>query len=158
MGRDVRPVRVRGTRMAMLINRYALVAVIAAFVILAATGNLFAPVPVVIAFQGLAVLVLVSSRRSFPRGAFRVDAAPATDAVIRRGPYRLIRHPMYAAALLFLWSGVLAHRSTLAFVVGILTTMIAGLRIYFEERLLRERYPDYAVYARSTKAVVPFVI
>jgi protein-S-isoprenylcysteine O-methyltransferase Ste14 len=144
--------------MATLINRYALVAVIAAFVILAATGNLFAPVPVIIALQGLAVVTLIWARRSFPRGAFRVDAAPATNTVIRRGPYRLVRHPMYAAALLFLWAGVLVHHSTLALAVGVLTSTIAGLRISFEERLLRGRYPDYAAYARSTKAVVPFVI
>jgi protein-S-isoprenylcysteine O-methyltransferase Ste14 len=30
-------------------------------------------------------------------------------------------------------------------------------RVVVEERLLRARYPEYADYARSTKALVPYV-
>jgi protein-S-isoprenylcysteine O-methyltransferase Ste14 len=31
------------------------------------------------------------------------------------------------------------------------------MRVYVEERLLRERFPDYAAYAARTKRFIPFV-
>jgi protein-S-isoprenylcysteine O-methyltransferase Ste14 len=87
-----------------------------------------------------------------------VEAMPSAETVIRRGPYRFIRHPMYSAALLFIWAAVLSHRSSWTVGIGAIVTIIATLRIVFEERLLRDRYPEYAAYAELTKAVVPYVI
>lgn len=146
------------TRMSTLIIRFALVAVAAALVILALTNRLFSSSPLVIAAQVFAVSLSVWARRSFPTRAFRVAATPAADAVIQRGPYRLIRHPMYAAALLFAWAGILSHLSALTLAVGIILTGVVTMRIVLEERLLRECYPEYSTYVRSTKAVVPYVL
>jgi protein-S-isoprenylcysteine O-methyltransferase Ste14 len=144
--------------MSKVITRYALLFVIGAFVFLAATGNLFSSSVVVIAAQFLAVGIMIWARRSFPTKTFRVDATPSAETVIRRGPYRFIRHPMYFAALLFIWAAVLSHLSSWTVGIGAVVTIIATLRIVFEERFLRDRYPEYAEYAQVTKAVVPYVI
>jgi len=144
--------------MSTLVARFALGAVIAALVILAVTDNLFSSSPLVIGAQVFAVCLAIWARRSFPTGAFRVTATPAADSVIQRGPYRLIRHPMYAAALLFVWAAVLSHLSAPTVAVGIILTGIVAARIVLEERLLREQYPEYATYVRSTKAVVPYLL
>jgi protein-S-isoprenylcysteine O-methyltransferase Ste14 len=74
-----------------------------------------------------------------------------------RGPYRFIRHPMYSAALLFIWAAVLGQPSTLTLTIGVAVTVVSAARIIAEERLLREAYPDYREYARTTKALVPFL-
>jgi protein-S-isoprenylcysteine O-methyltransferase Ste14 len=144
--------------MSKVITRYALLFVIGAFVFLAATGNLFSSSVVVIAAQFLAVGIMIWARRSFPTKTFRVDATPSAETVIRRGPYQFIRHPMYFAALLFIWAAVLSHLSSWTVGIGAVVTIIATLRIVFEERFLRDRYPEYAEYAQVTKAVVPYVI
>lgn len=144
--------------MSTVISRYALLLVIAVVVLLAATNRLFSPSAVVIAAQVLAVGIVLWARRSFPTKTFRVDATPSAETVIRRGPYRWIRHPMYAAALLFIWAAVLAHLSLWTLTLGVVTVVIAALRVVFEEQVLRERYPDYAAYARGTKAIVPYLI
>jgi protein-S-isoprenylcysteine O-methyltransferase Ste14 len=89
-----------------VITRYALLFVIGAVVLLAATGNLFSSSAIVIATQVLALSIMLWARRSFPKQTFRVDATPSAETIIRRGPYRLIRHPMYSAALLFIWAEV----------------------------------------------------
>jgi protein-S-isoprenylcysteine O-methyltransferase Ste14 len=140
------------------ISRFALIFVIGALIVLAATGNLVSLSPFAIAAQVLAVGLAVWARRSFPAGAFRVSAGPGGNSVIRRGPYRLIRHPMYAGALLFLWAAVLSHLSLWTGVVGLVTTTIVAIRIGIEERVLRERYTDYDTYAQATKAVVPYLL
>lgn len=144
--------------MSAFVSRYALGVVIVAVVLLAFTGNLVSSSPVVIAIQILAVALTFWARRSFPSGAFRVVASPSADNVIRSGPYRLIRHPMYAGTLLFLWASVISHPASWIAAVGGIVTIIVGVRIVFEERFLRDRYPDYAVYASKTKAVVPYLL
>ena len=144
--------------MSTVITRYALLFVIGAVVLLAATGDLFSSSAIVIAAQLLAVGIMMWARRSFPTKTFRVDATPSAETVIRRGPYRLIRHPMYSAALLFIWAAVLSHLSLWTVAIGAFVTIIAALRIVFEERFLRSRYPEYAAYAQVTKAIVPYVI
>jgi protein-S-isoprenylcysteine O-methyltransferase Ste14 len=141
-----------------VISRYALLLVIAAVILLAVTEDLFSSSAVVIAVQILAVGLAIWARRSFPTGAFRVDATPSADTVIRRGPYGLIRHPMYSAALLFIWAAVLSHLSLRTGILGVVVTVVIALRIILEERFLCERYPDYAAYMKVTKAIVPYLI
>ena len=144
--------------MSTVITRYALVFVIGAVILLAATDDLFSSSVIAIAAQLLAVAVTVWARRSFPRNSFRVDATPSAETVIRRGPYRLIRHPMYSAALLFIWAAVLSHLSLWSITIGTVVTIIVALRVVFEERFLRNRYPEYAAYAKVTKAILPFLL
>ncbi len=64
---------------------------------------------------------------------------------------------MYSAMLLFVWAAAAGHRSYLALAVGVAVTGVAVARVIAEERLLRERYPEYPDYARATKALVPYV-
>ncbi len=142
----------------MIGSRLPLLVVIATIVALAITGHLFSASPVVIAIQTFAVAFAVWARRSFASGTFRVEAGPAAATVMRHGPYRLVRHPMYSSVLLLIWSGIVSHRSTWTMVLGVVVTSMVVARVYAEERLLRSRFPDYAAYARTTKALVPFVV
>ena len=142
----------------MIRSQLPLLAVVAAIIFLAATRSLLSTNPVVIVLQLAAVGMNIWSRRSFPPATFRVSAAPGGPTLIRRGPYRIIRHPMYASALLFIWAAILSHLSAVTVAVGVIVTSIAGARVMAEERLLREQFPDYGQYARTTKAIIPFVI
>lgn len=131
--------------------------VIAAIVVLGVTGNLFSLSPFVIAVQAVAVGLNVWARISFQSGTFRVTAAPGGASIITHGPYRFIRHPMYSAALLFIWAGVASHLSVLTLAIGIAVTTVGVARVIVEEQLLRAEYPEYLDYSRSTKALIPFV-
>jgi protein-S-isoprenylcysteine O-methyltransferase Ste14 len=142
----------------MITSPAPLIVVISAMAILAITGNLFTASPYVITAQATAVALSVWARRSFPKGVFRVVAAPGAPTIIRRGPYRFLRHPMYSAVLLFIWAAVLSHLSLWTLVVGATVTLVVSLRVIAEERLLRTHYPDYDAYVRSTKALIPFVV
>ena len=141
----------------MMASALPLLVVITAIIVLAGTGNLFAAAPLVIAVQVGAVALSIWARRSFHKGSFRVTANPASNSIIKDGPYRFIRHPMYAAALLFIWTAVVSHLSILTLALGVVVTAVVITRVLVEERLLRARYPDYDDYARSTKALIPYL-
>lgn len=144
--------------MLRIVSNLALLFVIGTIALLAMTGMLFSSSPAVVVGQTLGLGLAVWARRSFPSGGFRVGAAPGADAVIQRGPYRVIRHPMYAAALLVVWASVLGHVEGWTALVGLVVTSVVVIRVIMEERLLRARYPAYAAYAASTKALVPYLV
>lgn len=135
-----------------------LLLIIAAIVVLGVTGNLFSASPIVIAVQVAAVALNLWARASFKKGTFRVGAAPGGTSIINNGPYRLIRHPMYSAVLLFVWASVAGHPSALTISIGTLVTAIGIARVVVEERLLRASLAGYPNYAKSTKALIPFVV
>jgi len=71
--------------------------------------------------------------------------------VVSTGPYHYVRHPMYAAALLFLLGTALLLGSWYGLLLGlILVGMIAG-RAVLEERTLQEELQGYDTYMAQVK-------
>jgi len=80
---------------------------------------------------------------------------PAT--LIERGPYRIIRHPMYLAELAMAFGAPLTLGATLTLMVSVVFAVLVIRRIVVEEEALRARLPNYAVYAQRTYRLVPYV-
>jgi len=144
--------------MIKFISKFALLILIVAILYLLISGNLLSLSPFVIAAQVLAVALSVWARRSFQTDQFSIHAEPKEGQLLLRGPYQFIRHPMYTAALLLIWSGILGHISLVNLVIGVITTGVIGIRIVTEEQYLRTRYPGYTAYADRTKRLVPSII
>lgn len=72
---------------------------------------------------------------------------PSDDAaLVERGPYGLVRHPIYVAGLLvFLGYGLLASVPATAAVAAL--AALWHFKAGVEERHLTERFPGYAAYA-----------
>lgn len=91
--------------------------------------------------------------------AFRIGLDPHTPGpLVREGPYRYLRHPIYAAFIAYYVAAWLLQPNLLFGVVS----PLAILRIYYqatlEERLLLARHgAAYAAYARTTSRFIPFV-
>jgi len=120
------------------------------------TNSLFSFNPLIIPVQAAAVVLMVWARITLGHRSFHAAATPTKGALITNGPYRYIRHPIYAAVCLFTCAGALAHHSLGALLV-ILVLIGAMARMFAEEQLLRARYPEYKAYAATTKRMVPFV-
>jgi protein-S-isoprenylcysteine O-methyltransferase Ste14 len=120
-------------------------------------GALFSPRPGVIAVQAAAAALFLWARWTFGMRSFHPAANPTEGGVVTSGPYRWLRHPIYAAILLFAAAGAAARPSLPA--AGFAALLLAGalIRALAEERLLVERYPEYANYALRTRRFVPFV-
>jgi protein-S-isoprenylcysteine O-methyltransferase Ste14 len=91
---------------------------------------------------------------------FRVQAGLYHDhALVRSGPYRLVRHPIYASLLGMLLCTILMMTDWHWAVVA-LGLYIAGteIRVRTEDGLLASRFGDeFRKYQRSVPAYIPFV-
>ena len=77
--------------------------------------------------------------------------------LVTRGPYAVIRHPMYSAVLLTMWPLIIDRYSLFRLAVGLILTVDLLLKIRYEEGLLKKRFPEYEAYMKVTKRLIPFV-
>ena len=118
---------------------------------------LFTANAAVIAIQGAAVALMIAARITFGRRSFHAAANPTAGGIVTSGPYRYIRHPIYAAVLYFTCASALAHSSPTSIAWVAVITAGAFTRMLLEERMLVERYPEYREYKARVKRIVPYV-
>jgi len=110
------------------------------------------------AVQLAAVALMIAARVTFGRRSFHAAANPTAGGLVTTGPYRLLRHPIYAAILYFTWSTALEHHSSQAIAAASMIAVGAVIRMLAEEALLLRTYPEYADYSARTARVIPFVL
>jgi protein-S-isoprenylcysteine O-methyltransferase Ste14 len=111
-----------------------------------------------ISVQVAAVALMLWARAAFGRRSFHPAANPTAGGLVTRGPYRFLRHPIYAAVCYFAWAAALDWRTSAAVAAALLITGGAVARMVSEEHLLARVYPEYAEYRRRTARVIPFVV
>jgi protein-S-isoprenylcysteine O-methyltransferase Ste14 len=104
---------------------------------------------------GFLAVFLVFRENSFASSVIEVGAE---QKVVDTGPYALVRHPMYAGALVLLAGVPLALGSFWGpLVLGPFVAVIVW-RLLDEETFLRQQLPGYAAYAGKTRyRLIPFV-
>jgi protein-S-isoprenylcysteine O-methyltransferase Ste14 len=90
---------------------------------------------------GVAVVSLLALGSSF-------GVLPALRGIVRRGPYRMVRHPVYLAELIMVLACGLAARRLLGLWPVALALVLAVVRIGIEERLLVQSQ-GYDAYQRQ---------
>ena len=84
---------------------------------------------------------------------------PDVRGLVVRGPYRLVRHPLYLGELTAAVGVVVGSRHPWGAAGAWLVCL--GLQIartHYEESNLRAEFPEYAQYAARTKRIVPGVV
>ena len=91
---------------------------------------------------------------------FTVDVNVRDDhKLIRKGPYRWLRHPSYTGALMTFYGFALALGNVASLLAILAPVTLAFLwRMRIEERVLAEAFPiAYPQYIRETKRLIPFL-
>jgi protein-S-isoprenylcysteine O-methyltransferase Ste14 len=111
--------------------------------------------PAIVAFAGDAliavgffVVFLVFRQNSFASSTIRVAEG---QTLVSTGPYAIVRHPMYAGALIYLLATPLALGSYWGLVALALMIPILIWRLVDEERVLEQRLPGYSEYKRKVR-------
>lgn len=97
----------------------------------------------------LNIVGLVTLRRAF---------TIVTEArhLVRSGPYRWVRHPVYASHFVVFGCATLLHHHPLGVAIYVLWAVFAVIRARREERKLAAVFPEYADYRRTTGMFIPW--
>lgn len=98
----------------------------------------------------LMIVVIFHLGRSF-------SIVPQARTLVRTGPYKFVRNPLYLAEEVALLGTLLQFYSPATLAVFLLHGALQVRRIFYEENLLRLTFPDYAHYAASTSRLIPYI-
>ena len=104
---------------------------------------------------GFALIARVYRENTYTSSTIQV----ATDQrVVSTGPYAIVRHPMYASAMLYLIGTPLALGSYWGLVAFVAMIPVLIWRLFDEERMLANDLPGYRDYQRKVRhRLVPFI-
>ena len=104
------------------------------------------------AWLGLAgVRVLGMNRTPFP------EPKPGSQ-LVTTGIYARVRHPLYASVIALGFGWALLWRSGPALALAAAQAVFFHAKARLEERLLRERFAEYADYIRRVPRLLPLLI
>ena len=97
---------------------------------------------------GYAIILVVMKENSYAAATIRVDEA---QPVISTGFYALVRHPMYAGAVVMFGCTPLALGSYWGLLVMLAIVPALAWRLIDEERYLKQHLPGYADYCTRVR-------
>ena len=80
---------------------------------------------------------------------------PEARRLVVKGPYSVVRHPVYLFEELTLFGIMLQHAQPLSFLLLAVQFAFQIARIHYEEEVLTASFPDYGAYAARTFRLIP---
>ena len=91
-------------------------------------------------------------------GNFNVVPTPVeAGLLVTRGPYKVIRHPMYTSIFIFATALLAGQFDYWKLVISVVLLTGLVVKMYYEENLLLNHFTGYEAYMKRTKRVVPFI-
>ena len=103
-----------------------------------------------IAGTGFAICAVLVLGRS-------ISILPEARRLVTRGPYALVRHPLYLGEIVALAGVALQYLSAWALLLLGLVSAFQLLRMKYEEQVLFQIFPEYGDYMARTARLVPGV-
>jgi protein-S-isoprenylcysteine O-methyltransferase Ste14 len=80
---------------------------------------------------------------------------PEGRRLVTTGPYRYVRHPLYIAEGVAALGAMINFFSLAAILIVCTQYVLQFARMIYEEKVLRETFPEYTAYARRTARLIP---
>lgn len=103
------------------------------------------------AFPSLwAILIMQDKLRIMPEPS-------KSSKLITSGPYKYIRHPMYATVISVTLIWILFDFSFMRLAVYILLVFNMVVKMFYEENILKDSFEGYKEYMKESKRIIPFL-
>jgi len=77
--------------------------------------------------------------------------------LVKSGPYRLIRHPMYLATIIVFTTLLISKFSYFRLAAYLVIWIDLILKLNYEENLLKQAFEEYKDYQKNTYRLIPFI-
>ena len=122
------------------------------------TGPFLPRQPILAALVILGLLLIVSGILALRVHNWNVGPEARKGAtLVRNGPYRYVRHPIYAGGLLVTLAWVIAAFTWVRLLLWMVLVVDLVVKVRWEETLLTQAFADYPEYMRQTKRLIPFI-
>jgi protein-S-isoprenylcysteine O-methyltransferase Ste14 len=119
--------------------------------------NVVACAGVVLCISGLAFSIW--ARVTLGRNWSGMVTLKEEHELIERGPYRLVRHPIYTGLISMFLATVIVLGHVSGIVGALLLFVSFWIKLSDEERLMLQHFPDqYAAYQQRVKRIIPFIL
>jgi protein-S-isoprenylcysteine O-methyltransferase Ste14 len=78
--------------------------------------------------------------------------------LIRTGPYKYVRHPMYTSLSISMFGLACFYSLEVNLWANMALIIVLVLKAMREEYFLKKQFPDYIEYSNRTKRFLPFII
>lgn len=128
------------------------------FIYFGITGNLFSE-GFLFLFQLTAIFIGLWAIAVLKIGNFNIQPEVKNTAeFIKKGPYKIIRNPMYLSILLFFGSAVIHFYSVIRLTILFVLATSLLLKIFSEEKFLEEKFSNtYNAYKQQTYRLIPYI-
>jgi protein-S-isoprenylcysteine O-methyltransferase Ste14 len=109
-----------------------------------------------VAVEAIGLVVLLVGLINLGRSLTPLPTPVAHGKLRTDGLYRFVRHPIYSGVIALTVGSAVRSGSRAVAVATVGLAVWFAVKARWEERKLRERYPEYAAYAAGTPAFVPF--
>ncbi|MFT4558767.1 MAG: protein-S-isoprenylcysteine O-methyltransferase Ste14 [Planctomycetaceae bacterium] len=129
---------------------------LAAFIVLTVDVSTIPAIAGVVSSGGILLWGWAIFTMKLGRISVRPDVS-ANAQLLTRGPFRLIRHPMYAGLALFLLGCEFSPFLWWRMAAWLALVVVLASKAKIEELLLLTQFAEYAEYQSGTKRFVPFL-
>lgn len=145
--------------MSIKIKSYILVAIqLTCIGIIALTGNIIPKNMVSLALGIVGIILGLWAIVVMELGRFNITPdVHRNSRMVSKGPYKYIRHPMYASVLIVTLAWILDYFTIPRLIIWVVLIFDLIIKLKYEEKLLENRYKEYQDYRKSTKNLIPFI-
>lgn len=109
-------------------------------------------------FQILGIAIALWGILTIQIGNFNIQPEVKSNSLITKGPYKIIRNPMYTGIIFIFLPIVIKSYNTLNVSIYILLIITLLLKIFSEEHFLEQRFgTEYKLYKKSTYRLFPYI-
>lgn len=138
----------------LVILQFALLAVLGWQVVTNATGISISSLVLLLGGVLLGLWALSANRP----GNFNIRPQPKPGGkLIEKGPYHMIRHPMYLSVILVGLAAALVSMQTVAWICWAALVAVLAAKAILEEKALLQQMPEYSQYRARTSRFLPGV-
>ncbi len=121
-------------------------------------NGFYSPNYLLLFIQIITVILGFWSLFELSKGKISIFPSVKNGAIlIKSGPFKLVRHPIYSCILIYFSSFLLEEISIFGFMFNILLFVVIVLKINLEESLLIAHFENYTNYQEKTFKLIPYV-